>query len=91
MLQIWNGRQQEGHLYQERFSRSCEKFSVTLFISSNPFVDGCFGNITHRRKLVSTTAKADKEESYTFFLFLNGKNIGSFFNFQERTYSNIVF
>ena len=91
MLQIWNGRQQEGHLCQERILRSCEKFSVTLFIISNPFVDGCFGNITHRRKLVSTTAKADKEESYTFFLFLNGKNIGSFFNFQERTYSNIVF
>lgn len=91
MLQIWTDRRQEGHLYPERFSRFCEKFSVSLFVISNPLVDGCLRNITHRRQFTSITAKAGKEEGNKLFLFLNGKNIGSFFNFQERTHANSVF
>lgn len=75
MLQIWNGKQREGHLYAERFSRSCEKFSVFLFVVSNPLVDGCLRNITHRRQFISINAKAGKEESSKSFLFLNGKKI----------------
>ena len=39
-LQIWNGKLRVGHLYPERFSRSCEKFSVSLFVIGNPFVNG---------------------------------------------------
>ena len=91
MLQIWNDRQQEGHLYPERFSRSCEKFSVSLFVISNPLVDGCLGNVADRRQCISNTAKAGQQESNKFLLLLDGKNIGSFFNFQERTQTKIVF
>ena len=91
MLQIWNGKQREGHLYPERFSRSCEKFSVSLFVISNPSVDGFLWNITDGWEIIFNTAKAGKEESNELHLLLGGKNIGSFFNFQERTHASIVF
>ena len=91
MLQIWNDKQQEGHLYPERFSRFCEKFSISLFVISNPLVDGGLWDVTHGRQFISNTAKSSKEESNKFFLLLDGKNIGGFFNFQERNHEDILF
>ena len=37
------------------------------------------------------SAEAGEEERNKLSLFLSGKNIGGFFNFQERTHENIVF
>ncbi len=90
MLQIWNDRQQEGHLYPERFSRSCEKFSVSFFVISNPSVDCFLGNITDGWEFIINTAKAREKESNQLLLLLDRKNIGSFFNFQERTHQRII-
>ncbi len=86
MLQIWNDRRQEGRLYPERFSRSCEKFSVSLFVISNPSVDCFLGNITDGWEFITNTVKPREKESNQLLLLLDGKNIGSFFNFQKRTH-----
>ena len=86
MLQIWNDTRQEGRLYPERFSHPYEKFSVSLFVISNPSVDCFLGNITNGWEFIINTAKAREKESNQFLLLLDGKNIGSFFNFQERTH-----
>ena len=90
MLQIWNGKRREGHLYPERFSRSCEKSSVSLFVISNPSVDSFLGNIADGRKFIPSTVKAREKESNQLLLLLDGKNIGSFFNFQERTHGRTL-
>jgi len=91
MLQTWNGKQREGRLYPERFSRSREKITVSFFVISNPFVDGCLWNIAHRWKLVVSAAKAGEQESHKFLLLLNWENIGGFFYLQERTHVETVF
>jgi len=91
MLQTRNGKQREGRLYPERFSRSREKFPVAFFVISNPFVDGCLWNIAHRREFVSSAAKAGKQKSNKFLLLLYWENIGGFFYLQERTHDEMIF
>jgi len=90
MLQTWNGKQLEGRLYPERFSGSREKFTVSLFVISNPFVDGCLWNIADGRKFIPRTAKAGEQESHKFLLLLNRENIGGFFYLQERNHVETV-
>ena len=91
MLQIWNGKQQEGHLYPERFSRFCEKFSISLFVISNLLVDGGLWDVTHGRQFISNTTKSSKQKSNKLLLLLDRENISGFFNLQERTHmKNII-
>lgn len=82
MLRSWTGKQTEGHLYPERFSRTRKKFSVTLFVIGNPLVDGFLWNITRRRQLVSMTAKSGKQKRNKLSFLFNRKNINCFLNFQ---------
>ena len=45
----------------------------------------------NRRELISNSSKAGKQKSNKLLFFLNGQEIGDFFNFQERTHEMIVF
>jgi len=45
-----------------------------------------FGMSRTGGQFISNTTKSGKEESNNFFLLLDRKNIGGFFNLQERSH-----